>query len=126
RGGEALDPCAGRGVDQAGARLAGEGLRQTVADPAEARAGGRVEPEQRAAAGRRPEPALCVEGQVVDRQVQRSQGRARLAAFRAEAEELGAARPAPGPPPARGGGGGGGGGRVRGTLSEARRPGAGA
>src|SRR3989442_681374 len=64
---EALDAVAGGDVEQAGGGLDGQALRQPVAELAEDRAGGGVELEQGAAAGRRPHVAGRVQGHAQDR-----------------------------------------------------------
>ena len=64
-------------VDLVGLGVDGQGQGDAVAELVDDRAGGRVELQERAAAGRRPEMALVVEGQRKDLVRQRGQRRAR-------------------------------------------------
>jgi hypothetical protein len=59
-----------------------------IAEPIDHGAAGRIEPQKRAAAGRRPKAAIAVESKVEDRLVKRRPGRSRLAALAREAIDL--------------------------------------
>ena len=82
---EGLDAVAGGDVEDALRRVEGERLRQAVAEALDDLQGRRVELEQLAAAGRRPQAAAAVPLQVVHRRVELLRGRERLAAGLVEA-----------------------------------------
>ncbi len=81
---ERFDAVAGGHIEQSGRRVQCNGLRDAVAESSQDNAGQRVEQQERAATGRRPELSRIVERHVEDRFVEFAPRSAYRSAFRVE------------------------------------------